>query len=84
MTTGRLTHSEVMQAIRSGGFGSISLVAAVVLEPNGTLSVIGRDSEGMAAPCRPPQILDCRWPFTSQRYRRSSCSSRSPRCDKRL
>ncbi|NQX37189.1 DUF421 domain-containing protein [Herbiconiux sp. VKM Ac-2851] len=42
----RLTTSQVMQAIRSGGYGDISLVAAVVLEPNGTLSVIGRESLG--------------------------------------
>jgi uncharacterized membrane protein YcaP (DUF421 family) len=42
----RLTTSQVMQAIRSGGYGDVALVAAVVLEPNGTLSVIGRDSVG--------------------------------------
>jgi uncharacterized membrane protein YcaP (DUF421 family) len=39
----RLTKSHVMQAIRSGGYGDISFVGAVVLEPNGTLSVIGRE-----------------------------------------
>jgi uncharacterized membrane protein YcaP (DUF421 family) len=42
----RLTTSQVMQAIRSGGYGDVSLVGAVVLEPNGTLSVIGRESLG--------------------------------------
>lgn len=42
----RLTESQVMQAVRSGGYGDVSLVGAVVLEPNGTLSVIGKDSLG--------------------------------------
>jgi uncharacterized membrane protein YcaP (DUF421 family) len=42
----RITESQVLQAIRSGGFGDVALVAAVVLEPNGTLSVIGRESRG--------------------------------------
>ncbi|MFD1714383.1 DUF421 domain-containing protein [Amnibacterium flavum] len=42
----RVTESQVMQAVRSGGFGDVSLVAAVVLEPNGTLSVIGKSSRG--------------------------------------
>jgi uncharacterized membrane protein YcaP (DUF421 family) len=31
---------------RSGGYGDVVLVAAVVLEPNGTLSVIGQNSRG--------------------------------------
>ncbi|MCP2635809.1 DUF421 domain-containing protein [Microbacterium sp. HD4P20] len=42
----RLTESQVQQAIRSAGFGDPSRVGAVVLEPNGMLSVIGRDSVG--------------------------------------
>jgi uncharacterized membrane protein YcaP (DUF421 family) len=42
----RITESQLMQAIRSGGYGDVALVAAVVLEPNGTLSVIGQDSRG--------------------------------------
>lgn len=42
----RITESQVLQAVRGGGFGDLSLVAAVVLEPNGTLSVIGTDSRG--------------------------------------
>lgn len=42
----RLTETQVMQAVRSGGYGDVALVGAVVLEPNGTLSVIGRDSLG--------------------------------------
>lgn len=36
----RLTESEVLQAVRSTGSGDVSSVAAVVLETNGTLSVI--------------------------------------------
>lgn len=52
----RLTESQVMQAIRSGGYGDVSLVGAVVLEPNGTLSVIGGDTlgEGSALPGQAP------------------------------
>ncbi|MFL2001373.1 DUF421 domain-containing protein [Microbacterium sp. A1-JK] len=42
----RLTASEVRQAIRSSGFGGTDRVAAVVLEPNGTFSVIGADKVG--------------------------------------
>lgn len=42
----RLTRSQLMQAIRSGGYGDPALVGAVILEPNGTLSVIGKDSLG--------------------------------------
>jgi uncharacterized membrane protein YcaP (DUF421 family) len=36
----RLTESEVLQAVRSTGSGDLSAMAAVVLETNGTLSVI--------------------------------------------
>lgn len=36
----RLSESEVLQAVRSTGAGDLSDVAAVVLETNGTLSVI--------------------------------------------
>ena len=42
----RLTESQVMQAVRGGGYGDVSLIGAVVLEPNGTLSVISSDSLG--------------------------------------
>jgi uncharacterized membrane protein YcaP (DUF421 family) len=42
----RLTRSEVRQAIRSSGSGDVSQVAAVVLETNGTLSVITTASLG--------------------------------------
>ncbi|WP_026552252.1 YetF domain-containing protein [Arthrobacter sp. H20] len=36
----RLTESEVLQAIRSTGSGDVADIAAVVLETNGTISVI--------------------------------------------
>ena len=42
----RLTRSEIAQAVRSTGRGDLEDVAAVVLEPDGTLSVIGRSSVG--------------------------------------
>lgn len=42
----RVTESQIMQAVRSSGFGHIGLIGAVVLEPNGTLSVISKDSMG--------------------------------------
>lgn len=42
----RLARSEVIQAIRSSGSGDLSNVAAVVLEANGTFSVIGSDKLG--------------------------------------
>ncbi len=45
----RLTESQVHQAIRSSGHGDIRTIAAVVLEPNGTLSVISRDNLGNAS-----------------------------------
>lgn len=37
----RVVESEVLQAVRSSGRGSLDGVAAVVLEPDGSLSVIG-------------------------------------------
>ena len=42
----RLSESEVRQAVRSSGRGDVSTVAAVVLETDGTLSVIGTESLG--------------------------------------
>lgn len=42
----RLTESQVMQAVRNGGYGDVALVSAVILEPNGMLSVIGKDKLG--------------------------------------
>jgi uncharacterized membrane protein YcaP (DUF421 family) len=38
----RVTRSEVNQALRTGGFADASAVLAVVLETDGTFSVIGR------------------------------------------
>jgi uncharacterized membrane protein YcaP (DUF421 family) len=42
----RLTESQVLQAVRGAGFGDLSQVAAVVLEPNGMMSVIADKSLG--------------------------------------
>lgn len=42
----RLTESEVLQAVRSTGSGDLSQIAAVVLETNGSLSVIPGDKFG--------------------------------------
>lgn len=42
----RLTRGEVLQAVRSAGQGGLDSVAAVVLEPDGTLSVIGGSATG--------------------------------------
>lgn len=42
----RVTRGEVLQAVRSSGHGGLDAVAAVVLEPDGTLSVIGHPSAG--------------------------------------
>ncbi|MEP7739429.1 YetF domain-containing protein [Nocardioides sp. 31GB23] len=42
----RLTAAEVRQAIRGSGTGDVSQVAAVVLESDGSLSVIGRERAG--------------------------------------
>lgn len=45
----RLADSEVRQAVRSHGHGDFASVAAVVLETNGTLSVIGASDIGSAS-----------------------------------
>ncbi len=42
----RLARSEVLQAVRSSGTGDLSKVALVVLETNGTLSVISSSTLG--------------------------------------
>jgi uncharacterized membrane protein YcaP (DUF421 family) len=42
----RLTESEIRQAVRMQGTGDLSRVRAVVLETNGTLSVITADAHG--------------------------------------
>lgn len=44
----RLTRADIEQAVRSSGSGSLSTIAAVVLESNGTLSVIRREQLGDA------------------------------------
>ena len=42
----RVTRSDVFQSIRSSGVGGLDLVAAVVLETDGTLSVITSEQAG--------------------------------------
>jgi uncharacterized membrane protein YcaP (DUF421 family) len=42
----RLTTAEVRQAVRNSGQGSLESVGAVILETDGTLSVIGADKVG--------------------------------------
>jgi uncharacterized membrane protein YcaP (DUF421 family) len=42
----RVTRTEVRQAVRASGIGDVTAVAAVVLESDGTLSVIARDKLG--------------------------------------
>lgn len=46
LTKVRLTRGEVLQAVRSTGHGGLDEIAAVVLEPDGTLSVVARASVG--------------------------------------
>ncbi|MGK5447638.1 DUF421 domain-containing protein [Streptomyces radiopugnans] len=46
MARQRVTESEVLQAIRSQGIGSVEEVAAVVLETDGKFSVITRSQAG--------------------------------------
>lgn len=42
----RLTAAEVRQAIRGNGVGDVAMVAAVVLESDGSLSVVTREQSG--------------------------------------
>jgi uncharacterized membrane protein YcaP (DUF421 family) len=42
----RVTESEVLQAVRSSGVGDIGMVAAAVLETDGTISVITQQQAG--------------------------------------
>ncbi|MGB7982901.1 MAG: YetF domain-containing protein [Candidatus Nanopelagicales bacterium] len=42
----RIAPEEVRQAVRSAGYGAVELVAAVVLETDGTLSVVPRSHAG--------------------------------------
>lgn len=46
MASSRITLEEVHQAIRSHGFGALDAVGAVVLETDGSFSVIGVDKLG--------------------------------------
>lgn len=46
MRRNRITESEIFQSLRSSGVGDLSQVAAVVLETNGTLTVIGSERFG--------------------------------------
>lgn len=45
----RLSEADVLAAIRASGTGSVETVAAVVLEANGTLSVVQGDRLGSAS-----------------------------------
>lgn len=49
MKTERLTHSEVEAAIRSAGFGRLEDVSAVVLETDGSMSVIARTDQDLTS-----------------------------------
>jgi uncharacterized membrane protein YcaP (DUF421 family) len=49
MRSNRLSESEILQAIRAAGGGDMAEVAAVVLETNGTISVIPKDKLGGAS-----------------------------------
>lgn len=46
LVSSRLTSQEVMQAVRASGSGTFDAIAAVVLETDGSLSVIARDRYG--------------------------------------
>lgn len=46
LASARVTETEIRQAVRSRGYGSLELVGAVVLETDGTLSVIAREQLG--------------------------------------
>lgn len=46
MAAERVTEQSLHQAVRSAGIGGMELVAAVILETNGTVSVIGSDQLG--------------------------------------
>ena len=51
MKNERVTRREVLQAVRGSGSSSMDDVAAVILETDGTISVIGA-AEGTATPKR--------------------------------
>lgn len=50
MRAERVAEDEVLQAVRKHGFDQLSQVQSVVLEPDGTLSVIGRPSQNAPKP----------------------------------
>lgn len=54
----RLTDSELRQAVRSSGAGDLEKVAAIVLETDGTLSVITREQLGSGSALRGVQGWD--------------------------
>lgn len=41
----RITRSEILQAVRNQGIGSLNKVSCVILETNGELSVLGSDNK---------------------------------------
>ena len=53
MADQRLTHAELRQAVRSSGVGGLDQVARVVLETDGTLSVIPSSSLGDGSALEP-------------------------------
>lgn len=64
MTKERVMRAEVEGAIRRGGHGRIEEIAAVVLESDGSMSVIAKDGEG--------------WPLSALRCIRGADPERSP------
>lgn len=48
MRSHRVTESDVDQAVRAAGYGGLDQIAAVVLETDGSLSVVPRDQLGTA------------------------------------
>jgi len=48
----RITHAELEQAARTQGFGDLSDIAAIVLESDGSLSVISKEKAGSRSALR--------------------------------
>ncbi|HEX9226664.1 MAG TPA: YetF domain-containing protein [Arthrobacter sp.] len=63
----RLSESEVLQAVRSTGSGDLSDVAAVVLETNGTLSVIPHSKLGNGSTLKASRAATNWGPMTEPR-----------------
>ena len=57
MRSERVTEREVRAAARSAGHRTLADVAAVVIEADGSLSVLPMPDDG-AAPARPPLLTD--------------------------